>query len=178
MKKWFWFPLRPLRLRVSTSEDGRLRNFSWLIPGVLAGMGRPRTAADLLALRGQGVRVVISLTEEPLPAAWLDAAGLTAVHLPVRDFTAPSPAQLREAVAAIDRARAADMPVTVHCAGGMGRTGTMLACYLVSQGENAADAIAAVRAARPGSIETRAQEEAVVAFGKMLRGETRAIPSP
>lgn len=172
MKKQFWFSLRPLRLRtlrVSSPEDGGLRNFSWLITGVLAGMGRPRTADALLALRDRGVRVVVSLTEKTPPAAWLGAAGLNAIHLPVRDFTAPTPAQIQAAVAAIDRARATHMPVVVHCAGGRGRTGTVLACYLVSWGMDAADAVAAVRADRPGSIETAAQEAAVAAYGAALR---------
>jgi len=111
---------------------------------------------------------VVSLTETALPSAWLDAAGLTAVHLPVRDFTAPSLAQIREAVAAIGAARAAGEPVAVHCAGGKGRTGTMLACSFVAQGMGAKEAIAAVRAARPGSVETRGQARRIAEYAASL----------
>lgn len=55
--------------------------------------------------------------------------------------------------------------VAVHCALGFGRTGTMLACYLVKErGLAAGDAIAEIRRLRPGSIETYEQEKAVFQF--------------
>lgn len=55
--------------------------------------------------------------------------------------------------------------VGVHCALGFGRTGTMLACYLVKErGLAAGDAIAEIRRLRPGSIETYEQEKAVFQF--------------
>lgn len=55
--------------------------------------------------------------------------------------------------------------VGVHCALGFGRTGTMLACYLVKErGLAAGDAIAEIRHLRPGSIETHEQEKAVFQF--------------
>ena len=60
--------------------------------------------------------------------------------------------------------------VGVHCGAGMGRTGTFLAAYLVSQGMTAHDAIAEVRRLRPGSIETPAQERAVAQYEASLKG--------
>lgn len=55
--------------------------------------------------------------------------------------------------------------VGVHCALGFGRTGTMLACYLVKErGLAAGDAVAEIRRLRPGSIETYEQEKAVFQF--------------
>jgi len=67
------------------------------------------------------------------------------------------------------RARAAGKRVAVHCHAGLGRTGTLLACYLVQQGMTPAEAIARVREARPGSVETREQEAAVTAYAERLR---------
>jgi hypothetical protein len=50
----------------------------------------------------------------------------------------------------------------VHCAAGMGRTGTVLACYLVKyQKYSAKDAIEKVRTERPGSIQSEVQELAI-----------------
>jgi atypical dual specificity phosphatase len=61
--------------------------------------------------------------------------------------------------------------VAVHCGGGLGRTGTLLACYLVSaEGLPADAAIARVRAARPGSVETEDQEQAVRRYAERLNG--------
>jgi len=48
--------------------------------------------------------------------------------------------------------------VLVHCRAGLGRTGLLAAMLLVELGENADSAISRVRAARPHTIETRAQE--------------------
>jgi ADP-ribosyl-[dinitrogen reductase] hydrolase len=51
--------------------------------------------------------------------------------------------------------------VLVHCRGGLGRAGTIAARLLVELGMDPAEAIARVRAVRPGAIETREQERFV-----------------
>jgi atypical dual specificity phosphatase len=58
--------------------------------------------------------------------------------------------------------------VLMHCQGGYGRTGTMLACYLVSQGWEAEKAMAEARARRPGSIVPWAQQACVVEYAARL----------
>jgi protein-tyrosine phosphatase len=54
--------------------------------------------------------------------------------------------------------------VVVHCWGGLGRSGTIAAACLVARGAGAEEAIAAVRAARPGAVQTAAQELFVADF--------------
>jgi atypical dual specificity phosphatase len=152
-------------LRASLSP---LQNFSWVLPGQLAGCAVPQTPHAVRALAEQGVRTVLSLTETPLPSGWLAQAGVTALHLPVPDFTSPTDRQLAQATEAIDASLAAGKPVAVHCLGGAGRTGTVLAAYLVHRGLAAQEAITEVRRLRPHprSIETPEQEEAVRRFAE------------
>jgi atypical dual specificity phosphatase len=61
------------------------------------------------------------------------------------------------------------MGVAVHCTAGKGRTGTVLAAYLVTTGLSAHAAIDRVRHLRPGSVETPDQEEAVEEFARRWR---------
>jgi atypical dual specificity phosphatase len=82
---------------------------------------------------------------------------------------APSPIQLSEIIDFIEARNAESKPVLVHCGEGKGRTGTVLAAYLVSRGSNADDAIRRVRELRPGSIENLEQENAVRLFEKTIR---------
>ena len=58
--------------------------------------------------------------------------------------------------------------VYVHCKGGLGRAGTIAARLLVELGVSPKQAIADVRAARPGAIQTREQERYVHALSKAL----------
>lgn len=152
--------------------------FSWVIDEKLAGLGRPGALAraleaDLQDLRAEGVRALVSLTEEPLPGEAVQAAGLTALHLPVPDMEPPTGADIDRFVEFTSASLRAGRPVAVHCAMGRGRTGTMLACYLVHTGCDPAGAIRQVRRQRPGSIETRGQERAVFDYARVLAEAAR-----
>lgn len=150
-----------------------LANFSFLIPGVLAGSGLPGSLGllmnDLREAGEEGIQAIASFTETPLPEAVLQEAGFRYLHLPVDDFTAPSLAQMEAFSRFVDEVRAEGGAVLAHCRAGVGRTGTMLAAYLVFRGLPARKAIAKVRRTRPGSIETGHQEEALLAFEKHLK---------
>lgn len=128
--------------------------------------------ADLDAIRAWGAGAVVTLIE-PDEAARLGVAGLGegvrargfAWHpVPVPDMQPPGAAFERlwgtVEPALIDRLRAGGR-VLIHCRAGLGRTGTVAARLLLETGAAPSPeaAMALVRAARPGAIETAAQED-------------------
>jgi atypical dual specificity phosphatase len=138
--------------------------FDWIVPEHLAACVNPRLAEQVLGeLRAHKIELLINLHEQPTPAV-LETMRIREVHLPVRDFTPPSQAQLDEGVDTITRALASGERVAVHCGAGLGRTGTLLAAYFVCQGLGPSEAVEHVRAIRPGSVETLEQEMAVAEF--------------
>lgn len=148
-------------------------NFSFVVEDVLAGCAHPArlgdTAAALRELHELGIRSVVSLDEAGLPKGLLAEHGLRHLHLPIDDFCPPSLDQATRFVDFVRSEREQRRPVVAHCAAGIGRTGTMLSCYLVSTGMSATAAIAHVRRVRPGSVETGEQAGFVHEFERHLR---------
>ena len=81
-------------------------------------------------------------------------------HLPIRDVCVPCGDFESEWIIVGEALRAilrSGFDIVVHCKGGLGRAGMVAARLLVEPGQSPEDAIAAVRAARPGAVETPAQ---------------------
>ena len=80
---------------------------------------------------------------------------------PVTDFTAPTRAQIDKIVAYIDSHLKRDVPVGVSCNAGIGRSGVILACYLVRTGLTARNALELIRKKRGRGPEVPEQIAAV-----------------
>ena len=149
------------------------RFFRWLVPFKIALMSTPRDATDIAALRSQhvGIRHVLNLTGgTPLEPRWFAATNVKNTFLPIPNYRPPTIEQMDLIVKLL--CDADHLPVLIHCGGGKGRAGTVAACLLVAFGFNAptmdcsftqptmsaAEAVSALRAIRPGSIETEQQE--------------------
>jgi atypical dual specificity phosphatase len=134
------------------------------------GCAHPRTERAVSALSGGGVRLLVNLHQRPYDPDRLERHGRKEVHLPVKDFAALSPEQIGRGVGAILETLAAGEAAAVHCGGGLGRTGTVLACYLLEIDEDLGpeEAVRRVRALRPGSVQTPAQLAAIPSVGRAL----------
>lgn len=145
-------------------------NYSFVIPKLLAGMACPGVIYpiedDLEQLKEDGISAVVTLTEYSLPQNLLFEYGFEYLHLPIADFTPPTIAQINKFTSFVFKMNQENTGVAVHCAAGVGRTGTMLACYLVYLGETSENAIKQIRSIRPGSIETSAQEDIIHKYYK------------
>ena len=91
------------------------------------------------------------------------------LHVMSNDMGVPEFDDLIHTVDFIHRRLAHNEPVLVHCLAGLGRTGTVLACYLVKyQNMTADEATQKVREERPGSIQSYPQDEIIFRFEKSL----------
>ncbi len=145
----------------------------WILPGRLAGMAHPgQSDAVLDGLREAGIGAIVTLTQRALSGEAVNKFGFEYLHLPVKDFCAPAPGQVERFVRFCDEQTAAGRAVAVHCRAGIGRTGVMLACYLVHLGEEPRAAIRKVRKVRPGALESAEQENAVYEFVAVDHGSS------
>ena len=143
-------------------------NFSWLIEGKLAGSAIPTSTDEVQWVIEQGVKSIVTVKEDPLDYVWVENVDYH--HLVSNDMGVPEFDDLVKTVDFIHSKITNNEPVMVHCLAGLGRTGTVLASYLVKyQKMSADDAIQKIREERPGSIQSYPQEEIIFQFAKFLK---------
>lgn len=137
--------------------------FAWLVPGQLAGTPLPGVVhdidLDLAALRRMGITLLITLTERDLPQEPLLRHGLRNLHLPIYDREPPTVAQIQMLLKRMEILLAQGHVLAVHCLAGIGRTGTVLASWLVREGLAAPEALRRVRLIDAQYVQTTEQEE-------------------
>jgi ADP-ribosyl-[dinitrogen reductase] hydrolase len=146
-------------------------------PHGLSGAWDRDLVLDLDAISDWGAAAVVTLLE-PKELTLLRVEGLGQevsrrnmlwFHLPIVDVSIPNEKFEQAWDVAGEELRSIlrrKLDVLVHCRGGLGRAGMIAARLLIELGMEPKKAIASVRAARPGAIETSEQEEFVIGIGR------------
>ena len=155
-----WNPLEPNPNAIPASRGPT--GFSWLVPGRIGGTPWPGVVqtmdTDLEALRRCGVTMLITLTEQDLPQEPLRQYGLSNLHLPIYDREPPTVAQTQMLLARMSVLLRKGEVLAVHCLAGLGRTGTILAAWLIREGLTAEEALRRVRTIQAQYVQSEAQE--------------------
>ncbi len=161
-------------------------NAYWVLPGKLLAGGYPgalqesETRRRLRWLLEQGITLSFDLTAPgetiSKPYARLlqeeaDALKKTVnyCHIPIFDMSTPSREEMVDLLDALDAALEVGQTVYLHCHGGLGRTGTVVGCFLVRHGRSGEDALAEIArlqehlpSGRAHSPETDEQREMIL----------------
>lgn len=163
----------------------------WVLPGQLLAGEYPYARDEdegclrLRWLLEQGVDFCLDLTEVnesgllpyfPLLKEEATRAGIEIWHqrMSIQDMGAPEPRHMRLILDQLDEALQIGRTVYLHCYGGIGRTGTVVGCYLVRHGMSGPQAITQIarwRAATPDgwkpSPETRPQTDLILRWAEL-----------
>jgi protein-tyrosine phosphatase len=155
---------------MSNQSDHPIPGAYWVRPGQLlagpypGGWGENRARERLRALLAAGVDLFVDLTEsserdsyEPLlneEAARLNRR-VSHIRLSIPDMDVPPAEEMVRILDTIDSALIEGKMVYVHCMGGIGRTGTVVGCFLVRHGMTGDNALREIaRLLHDGSPET------------------------
>jgi atypical dual specificity phosphatase len=128
-----------------------VENLWWVIPGKLAGVRKP-TAAELSDLMMAGIGAIISVINDRSNLDLYQQANIPYLWLPIDIDSSPSQEQIQELADFVDRHHRQGVGIAVHCTGGLHRTGTMLAAYLIWNGSSYDDAMQTIETANSQAV--------------------------
>ncbi|XP_034744447.1 cell division cycle 14Aa [Etheostoma cragini] len=138
-------------------------DMNWIIPGKILAFSSPHAHSKIENgyplhapeayfpyFRQNGITAVVRLNRKLYDSRQFEDAGIEHHDLFFLDGTTPSDLIIRRFLHVCESTEGA---VAVHCKAGLGRTGTLIGCYLMKHFRfTAAEAIAWNRICRPGSI--------------------------
>ncbi len=162
---------------MSSTHGGPFPGTYWVEPGRLLAGPYPDDVGPLLEL---GIVATLDLTEaeEGWPDYWSEAPGLDHRRAPLRDFAPPTPEGMERALEALEGLLESGQAVYLHCRGGRGRTGCVVACLLVDRGATPASALDTLRGwcGHEHSPETDEQRAFVRTFRRAPRAAGGSEP--
>ena len=127
-----------------------------VLPNELYGMPAPEEK-DLENLTQAGIKSIVCLLEDNSNIEIYNKNGFENLWLPVADNEAPTFEQVEKLVKFIDEQNQKNNPVAIHCQGGKGRTGTLIASYLISKGDTFEEAMNKIDEKQPNAIKKEFQ---------------------
>ena len=122
-----------------------------------------------LAKRFDAVVVLAERHELCYDLGFWEGRGVEVWFSPVEDFRAPGFVDLHRTVSWIAERAGSGRRVLIHCVGGLGRSGTVAAAYLMYRySMDWREALARVREVRPGAVESEEQVSMLRAYSTAL----------
>lgn len=152
------------------------RNFSFIVAGKIAGMSMPKHHLQIKAFEYMKAYDVINMMDENEVNQIIYNNTKVKHHIfPTPNGKSPTLDQINKIMIIIENAISQNNSVIVHCGGGKGRAGTVLACFMAKHGLDGSlnrnmdnvpyystdQVINKLRELRPGSIESISQENFV-----------------
>jgi len=159
-----WFDLKNFNFKdyefYAQRENG---NLHWIVPGRFAAFSGPvnkpktfgvyksKTPEDYVPLfKENGVNLVIRLNNKEYDTDKFTSHGIKHRDFYFLDGSCPKEILVQRFIDECEKEKGA---IAVHCKAGLGRTGTMIACYIMKHYKFPAAALVGwIRLARPGSV--------------------------
>lgn len=136
--------------------------------------GRVDIESDLKMIEANGIVNVVTLVSNeelvhygvPDLITRFEGLNIEVLHSPIVDYGLPSTEQMKTILVWIHKKVKAKENILIHCVGGLGRSGTVMAIYAKAYlGKTGEDAIQYVRSIRgQGAIETSEQQNFVISW--------------